>query len=192
MNMIQKEEGRQAREGREAQPARRARKGREGRQKKKGREAWVLGALVLVAAGLWLWPALKGREPVAATSAETETAPAASVQDEADDRARACERDREALRAIADDEALPDETREEAAKRLTDLVERRQRELALNDLIAALGYAPCLTLEQNGSVTVLLAQDAITEDDSAALLALCLAHMPVARENVRIMTGGGR
>ena len=149
----------------------------------------ALTTLALAASALLGYQIGRDSAPVAAVSAPPAATPAAAFQSDEATRERAYAQDAEALTALAQNALLEKETREEAARRLADMTQRRQRERALTQAIEEAGFAPCMALEQNGSVTILLQQNELTAEESAALLALCMAHMPVARENVRIMTG---
>ena len=142
----------------------------------------LIAALLLAALALWLWP-----------KPEAPQAPAESTQppfdQELSDRETAYTKDVEALRAIAENELCDEQTRNDAAARLTRLVTAHRTEQSIGEALRKAGFSPSLTLCENGALTIMLAQEKLTDEESARLLGLCAAHTDLSLENIRVMTG---
>lgn len=155
-------------------------------QKKKSpawRGACRAGILValLAAAGILGWSRLA--QPEAVPVPET-TQPSAG-QDERTAREKAYDKDVETLRMLMNDKEST--AREQAALRLDQMVGEHQTELGIEEALRAAGYSSAFVLMQNGALTILVDQENLTEETSAAVLALCTAHSDVDAENIRIM-----
>jgi len=101
-------------------------------------------------------------------------------------REEAYDKDRASLEALLDSGAADEQTRAQAAKRLQQLVNDHQNEIAVEEALRGAGYQPVLVLLQNGALTVMLTGE--NAGDSAAIFALCAAHAGISPENIRIMT----
>ena len=66
-------------------------------------------------------------------------------------------------------------------------VAQHQQELGLEAALLEAGYKNAVVLVLGGAVTVMIAQEQLTDNASAQILALCVAHAGVGAENVRIM-----
>jgi len=84
-------------------------------------------------------------------------------------------------------ETADETTARQAAGRLEQMVAEHQTELGIEEILRQSGYPSALVLMQNGALTVLIGQDVLTEEVSAAILALCMAHTDAGAENIRIM-----
>ena len=102
-------------------------------------------------------------------------------------REKAFDQDVETLRMLMNDKEGT--AREQASLRLEQMVEEHQTELGIEEALRAAGYSSAFVLMQNGALTILLDQENLTEEVSAAVLALCTAHSDVEAENIRIMPG---
>lgn len=105
-------------------------------------------------------------------------------------REAAYEKDLAKLQALCDDETLQEETRQQAARQMTRMIQQHQLELGLEEALTNAGFAPCLVLMQNDALTVAVSASEVTAAQSAVILSICLAHTEVAAENIRIMPGG--
>ncbi len=135
----------------------------------------VLAALILTAAVMVFGSDLKQEtrpEPTPVPTAE----PVERLL-----REEAYKLDLEALRALAQSGD------EYAAEQMRKLIEMHQNEWAIEEALLNAGFDPCFVVVQNGSVTVMVNQEKITEENSAKILALCMAHADVDANNVRIM-----
>ena len=142
----------------------------------------LLIGLVMLAAGL-AWQKLP-RQEVQPPPVST---PAPAGEDKRTAREKAYEQDAETLRMLMNDKEGT--AREQASLRLAQLVEEHQTELGIEEALRAAGYSSAFVLMQNGALTVLLDPENLTEEVSAAVLALCTAHSDVEAENIRIMPG---
>lgn len=82
---------------------------------------------------------------------------------------------------------LDDNTRQEAAACLQSIIEARQAQSALEGALSGSSLSPCVTVVQNGSVTIVTDKSTITEKDSALVMTLAAAHTGASPENVRII-----
>ncbi|MDD3412129.1 MAG: SpoIIIAH-like family protein, partial [Eubacteriales bacterium] len=148
------------------------------------RRLWILAGLIALAAGLWIWQAqpMQSDEPTPAPDA------APKLQQERDARETAYDKDVAALTAIMSSFEDGDEVRSDAARQLQRLVAQHQTEVAVGQALREAGYAPSLTLCQNGALTVMIEADELSAADSAVILSLCAAHSDVSLENIRVMT----
>ena len=140
--------------------------------------------LVLVAACAVLW--LMDRDVPLDHNLPSEPVPTACT-DERLKRENAYERDVTALQALVDNESADQATREMAAQRLAVLIAEHQSEIRLETALLEAGYQTAIVLVNNGAVTVMVPQDQLTEEKSAQILALCLAHTDADAENIRVM-----
>lgn len=108
-------------------------------------------------------------------------------KDERTAREKAYDQDVETLRILMNDKEGT--AREQASLRLAQMVEEHQTELGIEEALRAAGYSSAFVLMQNGALTILLNQEILSEEVSAAVLALCTAHSDVEAENIRIMSG---
>jgi len=144
----------------------------------------LLVALILAAGGLW-W--MEGRNEPAQELPPAIT-PAPIVQrDERMKREESYERDVAALQALLESGAADETTQEMAAQKLAALIGEHQNEIGLENALQEAGYSSAVVLVQNGAVTVMIPQEMLTEETSAQILALCVAHTDAGAENVRVM-----
>ena len=102
----------------------------------------------------------------------------------------AYEKDLAKLEKLLENNALQEETRQQAASQLARMIDQHQLELGLEEALTNAGFAPCLVLMQNDALTVAVSASEVTAAQSAVILSICLAHTEVAAENIRIMPGG--
>ena len=141
-------------------------------------------AVMLTLAAFLAWERYRPAQEM--TTVPTPTAQAVpSSGDERSAREAAYAKDLEALRALAASE--DDVISRQAAAHLEQIVSEHQTELGIEETLQQAGYQPCLALMHNGALTVMLAQEQLTDAASAAVLALCAAHTELPVENIRIM-----
>lgn len=114
--------------------------------------------------------------------AAVEDQPAARTEAQAERSAREAgyEKDLETLRQLAQKE-----DGELAREQLNKMISSHQSELAIEEALRENGLEDALVIVQNGSVTVMATN--FTKENSAGILALCMAHANVGAENVRLM-----
>jgi len=153
-----------------------------------GRGAWfrrgALLALILTAAVLW-W--MEGRQEHEAVDRPALSPAPTIFTDERLSRETAYDRDVAALEALVGNETVDASTREMAAQQLSMLIAEHQSEIRLEAALLEAGYHSAVVLVNNGSVTVMVAQDQLTEENSEQILSLCLAHTEAGAENIRVM-----
>lgn len=104
------------------------------------------------------------------------------------------QRDQETLADIAALEALISQplldasTREDAADRLQEIIDRRQAQNAMEGALVSSSLAPCVAVLANGSLTIVTQKADISSKDSALVLTLAAAHTGVSPENIKIIT----
>jgi hypothetical protein len=149
--------------------------------------------LLLAAAVFLLWSngyfaQSGGTEPLD-TSADDIKTPPPGGQESRVTRETAYDKDVSTLTLLSQNESVAPQTREDAAKQLSKMVEEHQTEVAIEDALIAAGFSPRLTLLQNGALTVMVEATELTSTESATILSLCAAHVDVGLENIRIMLG---
>lgn len=160
-----------------------------------GPRRWIrLAALacLLVAAFYVALPSLRSAPESggdASRAPQIAGSPAPGASSPAAQQEAAYQADVAALQALARDESADAQARADAGAALAALVERHGLQADLTAALQALGYAPCLALYQNDALTLMLAAERLDSAQSAAILSLCLTHLPVRAENVRIVTG---
>lgn len=150
--------------------------------------AWLrVGLLiVLILAAFWLWW-MDGRMEKQPTPQPTVTPAATQQIDRRSQREKAYEQDLAALQALVENSEMDEATREAASQQLAALIAQHQQELGLETALLEAGYENAVVLVLGGAVTVMIAQEQLTDNASAQILALCVAHAGVGAENVRIM-----
>ncbi len=141
------------------------------------------GVLALSAAVLALWLAL-GR------SGEVRTVRMESVQTMSDfytDREALREGELDRLREIMADGSTPEEIRLAAGRRELALMERADKEAAIEAVLSARGYAPLVVTVQSDSVNVLIKAESLTQQDAAVILDLVMRETGVTGGNVKII-----
>ena len=149
---------------------------------------WLRAGLliVLILAAFWLWW-MDGRMEKQPTPQPTVTPAATQQIDRRGQREKAYEQDRAALQALVENSEMDEATREAASQQLAALIAQHQQELGLETALLEAGYENAVVLVLGGAVTVMIAQEQLTDNASAQILALCVAHAGVGAENVRIM-----
>lgn len=114
--------------------------------------------------------------------AAVEDQPTVKMEAQAERSAREAgyEKDLETLRQLAQKE-----DGELAREQLNKMISSHQSELAIEEALRENGLEDALVIVQNGSVTVIATN--FTKENSAGILALCMAHANVGAENVRLM-----
>ena len=156
--------------------------------KKPVHRAWIRRGIliVLVLAAAWLWWT-EGRE-VATQEPMPAVTPVPEVQNnERFKREESYEHDVAALQKILESQTTDESTRDMAAQKLTQLIAEHQNEIGLEEALRQAGYSSAVVIVQNGAVTVMIPQELFSEEASAQILALCVAHTDAGAENVRVM-----
>ncbi len=165
--------------------------------KRKGSGARILVLSGLLAlAGVLLWTqqgglftgASKGGGSAAQPPATTRQ-PQPTAQGRRTLREEAYDKDMASLKALTENQGVNADIREDAAKRIEQMVAGHQTELAIDEALRGAGFAPSLTLLENGALTVMVEAQTLTGTQSATILSLCASHTDVGVENIRIMTG---
>ena len=140
-------------------------------------------AVLLLAAGVLWWMDGRGVPEQPAPSAS----PAPQQTSQRLKREQAYERDVAALQAMLESGAADDATQQMAAQKLAGLIEEHQSEWGLEEALKQAGYENAVVIVQNGAVTVMIPEEKLTEETSAQILLLCVAHTSAGAENVRVM-----
>ena len=139
--------------------------------------------LLLSAAVLALWLAL-GRGGEART---VRVEPVQAMSDFFTDRAALREDELDRLREIMADERAPEEIRLAAGRRELELMDRSQKEAAIEAVLSARGYAPLVVTVQSDSVNVLIEAESLERRDAQAILDLVMRETGVTGGNVKII-----
>lgn len=97
-------------------------------------------------------------------------------------------RDMEALEALCAQERLDQATREDAAAQLQRLVERREKQSALEGALAKSALAPCVAVVSEGSVTIVTDRADVSSGETALAMTMAQAHAGVEPSGVRVVT----
>ncbi len=138
----------------------------------------ILAALVAAAAFLWV---TEGEQ------AETIQPTPAPTRNERIKREDAYEKDVAALQKLLETGAADEATQELAASNLARLVQEHQNEIGLENALQEAGYENAVVIIQSGAATVIIPQEQLSDETSAQILTLCVAHAQVSAENVRVM-----
>ena len=150
----------------------------------KGDVYMARGVLALSAAVLAVWLAL-GRGGVEVRTVRVE--PVQAMSDFYTDRGTLREDELDRLREIMADESVPEEIRLAAGLRELELMDRSQKEAAIEAVLTARGYAPAVVTVQPDSVNVLIRAESITQRDAAVILDLVMRETGVTGGNVKII-----
>lgn len=125
---------------------------------------------------------------VALPVVQVTTSPASRLEDFRTRREETYLSDLSTLQALCDQTALSDQTREDAARQLQEMVARRESQLALEGALAQSGVYPCVAVITPGSVTVVTEKETLSSGESALVMTLAKAHAGVEPSGVRVMT----
>lgn len=92
------------------------------------------------------------------------------------------------LRDLCAQDALDDRTREDAALQLQRMIDRREKQLALEGALSQSGIAPCAAVVSEGCVTIVTEKDSLSSSENTLILTLCSAHAGVEPSGVRVIT----
>ncbi len=141
------------------------------------------GVLALSAAVLAVWLALGRGSEVRTVRIE----PVQAMSDFYTDREALREGELDRLREIMADESVPEEIRLSAGRRELELMDRSEKEAAIEAVLTARGYAPVVVTVQSDSVNVLLKAASLAQRDAAAILELVMRETGVTGGNVKIV-----
>ena len=139
----------------------------------------VLSAAVLAA---WL---LFGRSGGAAGTVRL--APVQTIGEFYVDRAALRRNELDRLNDIVSDTGTPEEIRLAAGRRALEVLERADKEAAIEAVLAARGYEPVLVTVQSDSVNVLIRSERLERQDAAVILDLVMRECGVTGGNVKII-----
>lgn len=142
------------------------------------------GMLALSAAVLAVWLVL-GRSGGEVEAVRVE--PVQAMSDFYTDREALREDELDRLREIMADEDTPEEIRLAAGRRELALMERAEKEAAIEAVLSARGYAPLVVTVQSDSVNVLIKSESLTQQDAAVILDLVMRETGVTGGNVKII-----
>ena len=148
----------------------------------------LLAALILLAAGLLIFPALKERQQASPPQPLPTPSATPMPRQERSLREMGYDKDIAALQALVDNPENDETVRKQAAQQIARLVENHQTELAIEEALIGAGFAPRLVVMQGDSITVSLSSAELSGTDGVTILSLCVSHSDVAVENIRIMT----
>lgn len=159
----------------------------------KHRNAFLLGLLLvtLCVSGI-------SNQQRLAADEQTVSIPVMSVSNDPADALTAYKQERDAvsksdmaaLEALCSEESLEQQTREDAAVRLQQLVDSHQAQLDLEGALLDSSLYPCVAVVSPDSVTIVTQKKEITAEDTALVLTLAAAHTEADAANVRIITAG--
>ena len=92
------------------------------------------------------------------------------------------------LRELCAQESLDARTREDAATQLQRMIDRREKQLALEGALTQSGLSPCAAVVTEGSVTIVTEKRALSSGENALVLALAQQHAGVEPSSVRVIT----
>lgn len=122
--------------------------------------------------------------PVMATSSVA-LSPLESYRQQRDQSALA---DIAALEKFIAQSTLDEQTRSNAADRLSAMIEARQAQTSLEGALLNSSLSPCVAVVAGDAVTIVTGKTTITDKDTALVLTLAEAHTGVKPQNVRIIT----
>ena len=103
------------------------------------------------------------------------------------DRAALREDALDRLREIMADESAPEEIRLAAGRRELELMDRSQKEAAIEAVLSARGYAPLVVTVQSDSVNVLIEAESLERRDAQTIFDLVMRETGVTGGNVKII-----
>ena len=122
--------------------------------------------------------------PVMATSSAA-LSPLESYRQQRDQSALA---DIAALEKLIAQSTLDEQTRSDAADRLSAMIEARQAQTSLEGALLNSSLSPCVAVVAGDAVTIVTGKTTITDRDTALVLTLAEAHTGVKPQNVRVIT----
>ena len=157
----------------------------EAKKKSPAWRAWLRRGvlMVLIAAAAWLWWQM---EPRSVPQAETPPPPVQTVS-QRDLREQAYDKDVAALTALIESGTADADTQAQAARYLEELIVAHQSEIAVEEALHGAGYQDCLVIISGGAMTVMVGQEDLNAQNSAAILSLCAAHANVGADAIRLM-----
>lgn len=93
------------------------------------------------------------------------------------------------LQALLDSGVTEQPLLHDIALQLSQITEAREAELAIEGVLTAGGFSPCLVVAAPGSITVILGRESLTRGEAALIMTLCENHTDEPLENIKIMTG---
>jgi len=122
--------------------------------------------------------------PVMATSAVT-LSPLESYRQQRDQSAQT---DIAALEKLIAQTTLDEQTRRDAADKLSAMIEACRAQSAMEGALMNSSLSPCVAVVAGNAVTIVTGKSTVTEKDTALVLTLAAAHTGVKPQNVRIIT----
>ncbi|HHT47599.1 MAG TPA: SpoIIIAH-like family protein [Firmicutes bacterium] len=103
------------------------------------------------------------------------------------ERDRVREQEMEMLNDMINNPQVGEEARREAEKQLLTLVEMMEKELIIENMLKAQGYADAILFTRKGVSTVMVHADALSEDDFLRVSEMVSAVTGVPREQVQVI-----
>ncbi len=93
-----------------------------------------------------------------------------------------------ALEKLIAQPTLDEQTRSDAADRLSAMIDARRAQTSLEGALLNSSLHPCVAVVAGDAVTIVTSKSTITDQDAALVLTLAAAHVGVKPQNVRIIT----
>ena len=148
----------------------------------------VLMATMLISSLVTIRRLENGLTPVSLPVIQTDSSESA-LQKFMRERDEAYARDIAALQRLCDTEALDSPTRENAAKQMLQMTDRRERQTALEGALTQSGVYPCAAVITGGSVTIVTEKETLTDGERALVITLAGTHAGIAPAGVQVITG---
>ena len=154
---------------------------------------WLLLAILLTTMLVSCLATIRRREgenlPVSLPVMQTVAAEASALEKFRQERDETAANDMARLQQLTENDAIDQQTREAAAEQLQQMIDRRERQLALEGALSVSGIEPCAAVITDGSVTIVTEKATLTEGESALVLTLAGVHAGIEPSGVRVVTG---
>ena len=130
----------------------------------------------------------KATPTVSLPISETAAVPRSALDQYKETRDTDALRDMAALEVLINQEALDPQTRADAAAQLQHLVDRRQKQTALEGALSQSGIYPCAAVVDTGCVTIVTEKETLSEGETALVLTMAQLHADVMPSGVRVIT----
>ena len=97
--------------------------------------------------------------------------------------------DAAALQRLCETESLDASSRESAARQLQEMIDRRERQTALEGSLSQSGISPCAAIITGNSVTIVTEKPTLTDGERALILTLAKTHADIPPSGVQVITG---
>lgn len=128
-------------------------------------------------------------KPVSLPVMQTISTTASALEQFRQERDETAAGDLARLQQLSENAAVDQQLREDAAEQLQQMIDRRERQTALEGALTMSGIAPCVAVITGGSVTIVTEKETLTEGESALVVTLAGVHAGIEPSGVRVMTG---